>query len=173
VRNRVVFRYRNREEAGVCGKESAAAMDVRELDAAPGVMRWLDFAAKPRRVKPEERGDASLAQLEYIKGMKSEGTLMAFVRRMLTRRVSIRAPTVEKAREVILALRGIRRGMTPTLRRRLMPKIKEEIRLADDLILLCSHSVSEEEAQKGGRALCREFGGGGLMVYVPAQATGA
>jgi Mor family transcriptional regulator len=51
-----------------------------------------------------------------------------------------------------------------------MPKIKEEIRLADDLILLCSHSVSEEEAQKGVRALCREFGG--LMVYVPAKADG-
>jgi hypothetical protein len=49
-----------------------------------------------------------------------------------------------------------------------MPKIKEEIRLADDLILLCSHSVSAEEA--GVRALCREFGG--LMVYIPPKAGG-
>jgi phage gp16-like protein len=75
--------------SGVCGKESAAAMSERELSAALGVMRRLGFTEKPRRVKPEERGDASLAQLEYIKGMwavcarnKSEGALTAFVRRI-------------------------------------------------------------------------------------------
>jgi phage gp16-like protein len=96
---------------GVCGKESAADMDVRELAAAVSAMRELGFAPPPGRVKPEEEGGAARAQLEYIKGMravcarnKNDAALTAFVRR-IARVDALRFLTVETARKVILALR--------------------------------------------------------------------
>ena len=99
--------------SGVCGKESAADMSERELNAALSAMRRLGFEGIPRRVKQEERGGASLAQLEYIKGMwavcarnKSEAALGAFVKR-IARVDAPRFLDVAAAREVILALRDM------------------------------------------------------------------
>jgi hypothetical protein len=98
---------------GVTGKGSAALMNEKELAAALDGMRRAGFAAKPRRVRPEERGRATLSQLEYIKGMwavcarnKSEGALLAFVRRVAGVG-ALRFLTVGTARDVILALRDM------------------------------------------------------------------
>jgi hypothetical protein len=98
---------------GVTGKESAALLSEKELAAALDGMRRAGFAAKPRRVRPEERGRATLSQLEYIKGMwavcardKSEGALLAFVRR-IGHVDALRFLTVGTARDVILALRDM------------------------------------------------------------------
>jgi phage gp16-like protein len=98
---------------GVCGKDSAADMTEQELNVALSVMRKQGFEAVARRVKPEERGRASLAQLEYIKGMwavcarnKSEAAMLSFVKR-IAHVDALRFLTVEKAREIILALRDM------------------------------------------------------------------
>lgn len=98
---------------GLCGKESAAGMSERELKAAVSAMRRLGFEEIPRRVKQEERGRASLAQLEYIKGMwaacarnKSGEALGAFVKR-IAHVDALRFLDVAAAREVILALRDM------------------------------------------------------------------
>jgi phage gp16-like protein len=98
---------------GVCGKETAAEMSVRELCEAANGMRRAGFEEKPRRVRPEERGRATLSQLEYIKGMwavcarnKSEGALAAFVRR-IAHVDAMRFLTAGTARDVILALRDM------------------------------------------------------------------
>jgi phage gp16-like protein len=112
---------------GVCGKETAADMDGRELDAALSAMRKLGFTTPPRRVKPEERGGATLAQLEYIKGMwevcarnKNEYALLKFVKRM-ARVDALRFLDVAAAREVILALRDmmLKAGYDPDTSERL------------------------------------------------------
>jgi phage gp16-like protein len=96
---------------GVCGKESAAAMDEKELEKALKEMRRLGFEGVPRRVKPIEKGGASLAQLEYIKGMwqvcarnKNERALLKFVKR-IAHVDALRFLDIGAAREVILALR--------------------------------------------------------------------
>ncbi|MDR2942958.1 MAG: regulatory protein GemA [Treponema sp.] len=96
---------------GVCGKNSSSVMTVRELEKTLKSMRRLGFNQIPNRVQPEEKGGATLAQLEYIKGMwavcarnKSDAALLAFVYRV-TRVKALRLLTVETARDVILALR--------------------------------------------------------------------
>ena len=98
---------------GVCGKESCADMSERQLAAVLRSMRRNGFEQKPCRVKPEEKGMASAAQLEYIKGMwqrcarnKSDAALRAFVNRIAGVK-SLRFLTVQTARNVILALRDM------------------------------------------------------------------
>jgi hypothetical protein len=46
-------------------------------------------------------------------------------------------------------------------------KKSEEIKFVEDLILLCSEVVTETDAQRGIRTLCRAFGG--TLVYVPSK----
>ena len=98
---------------GVCGKDSAADMNEQELNAALSAMRKAGFTSPPRRVKPLEKGSATLAQLEYIKGMwyvcarnKSEHAMLAFVRR-IAHVDALRFLDVDAARQVILALRDM------------------------------------------------------------------
>jgi hypothetical protein len=64
-------------------------------------------------VKPLEKGGATLAQLEYIKGMwqvcarnKSERAMLVFVRR-IAHVDALRFLDVDAARQVILALRDM------------------------------------------------------------------
>jgi hypothetical protein len=99
--------------SGVCGKESAADMGVKELEKALREMRRLGFEAKPRRVKPIEKGLATLAQLEYIKGMwqvcarnKSERALLAFVKR-IAHVDCLHFLDERAAQDIILALRDM------------------------------------------------------------------
>jgi phage gp16-like protein len=54
---------------GVTGRQSCAEMTGRQLAAVLRAMRRNGFEQKPCRVKPEEKGMANLAQLEYIRGM--------------------------------------------------------------------------------------------------------
>jgi hypothetical protein len=107
--------------AGVSGKQSCADMTGRQLAAVLGAMRRNGFGYAPRRVRPEERGQATLAQLEYIKGMwqrcarnKSDTALLAFVNRIAHVK-ALRFLTVYTAREVILALRDmmVKAGFNP------------------------------------------------------------
>jgi hypothetical protein len=98
---------------GVCGRRSCADMTTRQLAAALRVMRRNGFDQAPRRVKPEDKGQATLAQLEYIRGMwqecarnKSDEALLAFVNRIAHVK-ALRFLTVYTAREVILALRDM------------------------------------------------------------------
>jgi hypothetical protein len=106
---------------GACGRDSAAKMTVRQLEQALKAMRKNGFDQPPRRVKPEEKGGANLAQLEYIKGMwrkcarnKSDAALLVFVNR-IARVKALRFLTVYTARDVILALREmmIKAGFDP------------------------------------------------------------
>jgi phage gp16-like protein len=110
---------------GACGKDSAALMTIRELESVLKAMREQGFEQKPCRVKPEEKGGATMAQLEYIKGMwqkcarnKSDEALSAFVNRIASVK-SLRFLTVATARMVILALRdmsakaGVKAGFDP------------------------------------------------------------
>jgi hypothetical protein len=106
---------------GVTGKQSCADMSERQLAAVLRVMRENGFDYIPRRVKPLDKGRATTAQLEYIKGMwetcarnKSEAALLAFVNRIAHVK-ALRFLTVYTAREVILALRDmmIRAGFDP------------------------------------------------------------
>jgi phage gp16-like protein len=116
---------------GITGKRSSADMSERQLAAVLRAMRKNGFEEAPRRVRPEEKGMASLAQLEYIKGMwgkcarnKSEGALLAFVNRIAGVK-ALRFLTVETAREVILALRDMmaKAGFDPdTSEKRLPPE---------------------------------------------------
>jgi phage gp16-like protein len=98
---------------GVTGKDSCADMTVRQLEAVLRTMRKHGFEQAPRRVKPEEKGFASLAQLEYIKGMwtkcarnKSEKAMLAFVNRIVKVK-TLRFLTEHTAQKVILALRDM------------------------------------------------------------------
>jgi hypothetical protein len=99
--------------AGVCGRDSAAGMTIRQLERVLKAMRNNGFEQTPNRVKPEEKGFATLAQLEYIKGMwakcarnKSNKALLAFVKRVAHVQ-ALRFLTVYTARDVILALRDM------------------------------------------------------------------
>jgi hypothetical protein len=112
---------------GVTGKESAADMTEKELEKVLREMRRVGFAVKPRRVNPDERGRATLAQLEYIKGMwavcarnKSDAALLAFVKRIATAD-ALRFLDVDSARKVILALRDMtaKAGFAPDTSARL------------------------------------------------------
>jgi len=106
---------------GVCGRDSAKKMTIRQLEQALREMRKNGFEQTPNRVKPEEEGGANLEQLEYIKGMwakcarnKSDKALLAFVDRIAHVK-SLRFLTVYTARDVILALRDmmIKAGFDP------------------------------------------------------------
>ncbi|MDR0376510.1 MAG: regulatory protein GemA [Spirochaetaceae bacterium] len=95
---------------GITGKQSCADLTERQLAAVLRAMRKNGFDYGTRRVKPEEKGQATTAQLEYIKGMwrkcarnKSDAALLAFVDR-ITRVKALRFLTVRTAREVIPAL---------------------------------------------------------------------
>jgi phage gp16-like protein len=104
---------------GICGKDSAAKMNVWQLEQAVEIMRKNGFAPLParaqhtRRVRQEERGRATLEQLEYIKGMwqkcarnKSDAALRAFVKRV-GGVDGLRFLDVSLAQKVILALRAM------------------------------------------------------------------
>ena len=106
---------------GVCGKDSAAKMTVRQLEQTLKAMRKNGFVQLPNRVKPEEKGGATLEQLEYIKGMwqkcarnKSDSALLAFVNR-IAGVASLRFLTIHTAQKVILALRDmmVKAGFDP------------------------------------------------------------
>ena len=106
---------------GVCGRDSAAKMTVRQLEQTLKAMRKNGFEETPNRVKPEERGWATLEQLEYVKGMwakcarnKSDAALLAFVDR-IAHVQALRFLTVHTAQKVILALREmmIKAGFDP------------------------------------------------------------
>jgi hypothetical protein len=106
---------------GVCGRDSAAKMTVRQLEQALRAMRKNGFEQAPNRVKPEEKGGATPAQLEYVKGMwarcarnKSDKALAAFVKR-IAGVDALRFLTVRTAKDVILALRDmmIKAGFDP------------------------------------------------------------
>jgi hypothetical protein len=105
----------------VAGKQSCADMTERQLAAVLRAMRRNGFDSAPRRVKPEEKGQATMAQLEYIKGMwqkcarnKSDAALLAFVSRIACAK-SLRFLTVYTAQKVILALRDmmVKAGFDP------------------------------------------------------------
>jgi phage gp16-like protein len=98
---------------GICGKESCADMTMRQLSAVLKALRGNGFEQSPRRVKPDEKGLATMAQLEYIKGMwqkcarnKSDAALGAFVQR-IAGVDALRFMNVALARKVILALRDM------------------------------------------------------------------
>jgi hypothetical protein len=106
---------------GITGRQSCADMTERQLEAVLRAMRKNGFDYIPRRVKPEEKGRATVAQLEYIKGMwqkcarnKNDAALLAFVNRVAHVK-ALRFLTVYTAREVILALRDmmIKAGFDP------------------------------------------------------------
>jgi len=95
------------------GKDSSAKMTTRQLERVLKVMRYNGFKQMPNRVKPIERGMATLEQLEYIKGMwavcarnKNDAALLAFVNRIAGVK-ALRFLTVETAQKVILALRDM------------------------------------------------------------------
>jgi hypothetical protein len=97
--------------SSVCGRDSCQKMTIRQLERVLKVMRDNGFEQTPNRVKPEEKGRATLEQLEYIKGMwavcarnKGDSALAAFVKR-IAHVDSLRFLTVDLAKKVILALR--------------------------------------------------------------------
>jgi phage gp16-like protein len=99
--------------AGNCGRDSCKEMTTRQLEQALKAMRNNGFEQAPNRVKPSEKGRATLEQLEYIKGMwaacarnKSDSALAAFVKR-IAHVDSLRLLDVERSQKVILALRDI------------------------------------------------------------------
>ena len=112
---------------GATGKTSCADMTVRQLESVLRAMRKHGFGPAPRRVKPEEKGGASMAQLEYIKGMwekcarnKSDKALLAFVNR-IAKVKALRFLTDYTAQKVILALRDMmaKAGFDPDTSERL------------------------------------------------------
>ena len=106
---------------GTTGKQSCADMSVRQLEAVLRAMRRNGFEQKPCRVRPEEQGAATMAQVEYIKGMwekcarnKSDEALNKMIKRIAAVD-SIRFLNISGARKVILALRDmmVRAGYDP------------------------------------------------------------
>ena len=106
---------------GAAGRDSCADMTVRQLESVLRAMRKHGFPIAPHSVRPEEKGRASLAQLEYIKGMwakcarnKGDAALLAFVNR-IAKVKTLRFLTPRSARSVILALREmmIKAGFDP------------------------------------------------------------
>jgi hypothetical protein len=96
-------------------------MTMRQLEQALKAMRDNGFARRPGRVRPLEKGRATLEQLEYIKGMwaacarnKSEAALAAFVKRV-GGVDALRFLDVKLAQKVILALRDmtLKAGLIP------------------------------------------------------------
>jgi len=102
--------------AGTCGRETCAAMTIRQLEAALRAMRGAGFSYSARRVRGEEIGKgATLAQLEYIKRLWAEASRLkteASLRAMLRRIAGVdhlRFLTNRKASDVIRGLRNIAR----------------------------------------------------------------
>jgi hypothetical protein len=98
---------------GVCGRDSAAKMTICQLEQALKAMRKNGFDQTPNRVQPEEKGRATIDQLEYIKGMwtvcarnKNDAALTAFVKR-ISGVDALRFLDVDLAQKVILALRDM------------------------------------------------------------------
>jgi phage gp16-like protein len=121
---------------GITGKQSCADMSERQLAAVLRAMRKNGFEFLPRRVQPEEKGRATAAQLEYIKGMwqkcarnKSDAALLALVNR-IARVKALRFLTVETAQDVILALRDLmtKAGFDPDTSEPLEPGDQPEAR---------------------------------------------
>jgi phage gp16-like protein len=115
---------------GICGKDSAVRMSIRELEAALRAMRKNGFDQKPRRVQPYEKGAATRQQLEYIKGMwavcarnKSDAALLAFVKRIACVD-ALRFLDVDLAQKIILALRDMmeKAGYNPDTSEKLPPE---------------------------------------------------
>jgi len=107
--------------SGTVGKDSCTTMSIRQLETVLRVMRKNGFDSTARRVSYEERGGATLEQLEYIKGMwakcarnKSDKALTTFVNR-IARVKTLRFLTVETAQKVMLALRDmmVKAGFDP------------------------------------------------------------
>jgi len=106
---------------GCCGRDSTLIMTTRQLEQVLKALRKNGFEQISNRVKPLEKGGATLDQLEYIKGMwavcarnKSEAALVLFVKR-ITRVDALRFLDIELAQKVILALRDmmIKAGFNP------------------------------------------------------------
>jgi len=99
---------------GVSGKDSCADMTIPQLEEAMKALRRAGFRVyKKLPLRPENIGEASRDQLEYIKGMwelvakhKTERTLNAFIRRV-AKVDNIRFLDVHSAQKVILALRAM------------------------------------------------------------------
>jgi len=98
---------------GVTNRNSCADMTARQLEAVLRTMRKHGFPIAARRARPEEKGEATPAQLEYIKGMwakcarnKSDNALRIFVSR-IAKVKSLRFLTKRSAQDVILALRDM------------------------------------------------------------------
>jgi hypothetical protein len=124
---------------GVSGKQSCADMTGRQLMAVLRAMRKNGFGYHDGRVKPSEKGLATMAQLEYIKGMwrkcarnKSDEALLAFVNRIAHVK-ALRFLTVYTAREVILALRDmmLKAGFDPDTSETMFPPEAANRRLED------------------------------------------
>ena len=97
----------------ITNKTSCSEMTIRQLESVMRLMRKYGVGFEPRRVKPEEKGMATTAQLEYIKGMwakcarnKSDRALRAFVKR-ITHVDALRFLDTCRAQEIILALRDM------------------------------------------------------------------
>ena len=106
---------------GIGGKTSSAELTVAELEQVFKAFKSLGFTVKKLPVTELERGLASDAQLDYIKGMwelvsreKTERSLNRFVRR-ITGAVHLRFLNVYSAQKVTLALRTmmIKAGYDP------------------------------------------------------------
>ena len=99
---------------GVSGKNSCTDMTILELEEAMKALRRMGFRVRKHLpLSPENIGEASREQLEYIKGMwelaaicKTEKALNAFIRRVV-KVDNIRFLNVQGAQKVILALRDM------------------------------------------------------------------
>ena len=97
---------------GASGKDSCSDMTVPELEQAMKAMRRAGFRVRKKLpLRPENIGEATRDQLEYIKGMwelaatyKTEKALNAFIRRV-AKVDDIRFLDIQGAQKVILALR--------------------------------------------------------------------
>lgn len=99
---------------GASGKDSCSEMTIPELEDVMKAMRRTGFRVRKRLpLRPENIGEATREQLEYIKGMwelaskyKTERALNAFIRRV-AKVDDIRFLDVHGAQKVILALRAM------------------------------------------------------------------
>ena len=99
---------------GASGKNSCADMTISELEEAMKALRRAGFRVRKRLpLRPENIGQATREQLEYIKGMwelaatyKTDKALNAFIRRV-AKVDDIRFLDVQGAQKVILALRAM------------------------------------------------------------------
>jgi hypothetical protein len=130
---------------GVSGKYSCTDMTIPQLKQALGVLENVGFvmSKKVKRVSEEEKGFASYAQLDYIKGMwqkcarnKSENAMLAFINRIAGVK-TLRFLTGGTATKVILALRDmmLKAGYDPntsSVREIAHTSIEQQTKFADD-----------------------------------------